>query len=55
MFSRQTFFLISAGTEVLKQPEIFKYLSTDLQTCFLKTGSLYSKDKAVDKIQLTQH
>lgn len=55
MFSVQTFFLIPAGTEVLKQPEIFRYLQTDLQTGFLKAGSLCGKDKAVDKTQLTQH
>lgn len=55
MFSFQTFFLIPAGTEVLKQPEIFRYLQTDLQTSFLKTGSLCGKDKAVDKTQPAQY
>lgn len=55
MFSVQTFFLIPAGTEVLKQPEIFRYLQTDLQTSFLKTGSLCGKDKAVDKTEVTQY
>lgn len=47
-------FLIPAGTEVLKQPEIFRCLQADLQTSFLKTGSLCGKDKAVDKTQRTQ-